>query len=113
MSRDSQTLLDLARASSLIIQFAEGTDKISFMNNVEKQSAVLYQVAILGEAVKRLSKEFRASNPEIAWSSIAGMRDKLIHDYNEVDLELVWRVATENVPEFRAALEPLLPIEEE
>jgi uncharacterized protein with HEPN domain len=73
---------------------------------------MLYQFLILGEAVKRLSPEFRIQYSEVPWSSIAGMRDRLIHNYDEVNLDRVWETARIDVPNFLAMIEPLLPVEE-
>lgn len=112
MPRDKQTIRDISRACRLILQFQQDTDKTAFLNNVEKQSAILYQFTILGEAVKRLSLDFRVQHSEIPWSSIAGMRDKLIHDYDGVNLERVWRTAEENIPVLLAMIEAL-PAQEE
>lgn len=113
MSRDNQTLLDLARSARLIIEFQQGIDKTALANDIKTQSAILYHFLILGEAVKRLSLEFRTRHAEIPWSSIAGMRDKLIHNYDEVNLDRVWETAQADVPNFLAMIEPLLPAEEE
>ncbi len=113
MSRDNQTLLDLARSARLIIEFQQGIDKTALANDIKTQSAILYHFLILGEAVKRLSLEFRTRHAEIPWSSIAGMRDKLIHNYDEVNLDRVWETAQADVPNFLVMIEPLLPAEEE
>lgn len=113
MSRDNQTLLDLARSARLIIEFQQGIDKPALATDIKTQSAMLYHFLILGEAVKRLSPEFRLTHPEIPWSSIAGMRDRLIHDYDEIDLEQVWDTSQTDVPNFLAMIKPLLPVEEE
>ena len=113
MSRDNQTLLDLARSARLIIEFQQGIDKAALATDIKTQSAMLYHFLILGEAVKRLSPEFRLQHLEIPWSSIAGMRDRLIHDYDEIDLEQVWDTSQTDVPIFLAMIEPLLPVEEE
>ncbi len=53
---------------------------------------------IIGEATKQVSKEFRTKNPDIPWADMAGMRDKLIHNYIDVDLDIVWDTATTDVP---------------
>ena len=113
MSRDNQTLLDLARSARLIIEFQQGIDKATLATDIKTQSAMLYHFLILGEAVKRISPEFRLQHPEIPWSSIAGMRDKLIHNYDEINLGRVWDTSQIDVPNFLAMIEPLLPVEEE
>jgi len=64
---------------------------------------------VIGEAVKRLSQDFRTRHPEIPWTLIAGMRDKLIHGYDIVDLDEVWKTADADVPDLLSLLEPLLP----
>jgi uncharacterized protein with HEPN domain len=65
---------------------------------------VIRELEVLGEAAKRLSAEFRGSCPEIPWKQVAGMRDRLIHGYDDIDLETVFRVATEEVPGFFVVL---------
>ena len=67
---------------------------------------------VIGEAVKRLSPEFRQAHMDIPWSAIAGMRDHLIHGYDIVDMEEVWKTATVDVPDLLTALEPLVPPQE-
>ena len=109
MNRDNASLLDIARAARLVIEFSQGADKAGFRADVKTQSAVMHQLLVMGEAVKRLSDEFLEAHPEIPWSQAARMRDKLIHGYDVVDLEEVWRTATTDVCEFLSMLEPLLP----
>lgn len=109
MSRDEATLLDVARALRLIVEFTRDLHADMFFEDIKTQSAVLHQLLVLGEAVKRLSPAFRNTHPEIPWSLIAGMRDNLIHEYDSADLEEVWRTAQRDVPHLLYALEPLLP----
>jgi uncharacterized protein with HEPN domain len=87
MHRDEATLLDIATAARLVSKFTEGMDRGDFLDDIKTQSSVLHQLMVLGEAVKRLSDDFRARHPEIPWTLMAGMRDKLIHGYDIVDLE--------------------------
>lgn len=68
---------------------------------------------VMGEAVKRLSQDFRVHHDAIPWWPIAGMRDKLIHAYDIVDLEEVWETVTADVPVLLSLLTPLLPQEDD
>ncbi len=109
MERDKAPLLDIARAARFVLEFKTGMDKAAFLADFKTQSAVLYQLMVIGEAVKRLSHEFCSRHPLIPWSLIAGMRDKMIHGYDIVDLEEVWRTAEIDVPALLSQIEPLLP----
>lgn len=112
MPRDSAAVLDIARAARLVVEFTNGMDHDAFLKDAKTQSAVLHQLLILGEAVKRLSSEFRAGHPAIPWELIAGMRDRLIHEYNAVDLSEVWSTAQRDVPDLLRHVETLLPADE-
>jgi len=109
---DDATLLDIAQAARRIVSFVQGVDEASFAANEEKHWAVVAQLHIIGEAVTHLSAEFRSSHPEIEWAKISGMRNRLIHGYDKIRWDLVWRTATENVPQLLEQIEPLLPAEE-
>jgi uncharacterized protein with HEPN domain len=112
MPRDEAILLDIARAAHLVLEFQQGLDKSAFLNDIKTQSAILHQLMVLGEAVKRLSPEFRSRHPEIPWLLIAGMRDRLIHGYDIVDLNRVWKTAIADIPDLLAQITPLLPKQE-
>ena len=111
MPRDDALMLDIARAGRLVQEFTKGMDKEAFLTDVKTQSAPLHQFMVLGEVVKRLSPTFRSRYSQIPWSLIAGMRDRLIHKYDEVDLDLVWQTVERDVPEVLRFIEPLLPSE--
>jgi uncharacterized protein with HEPN domain len=109
MSRDDATLLDILKAARLVVQFKRKLAKKAFLRDIKTQSAILHQLLVIGEAVKRLSEDFRARHPEIPWARIAGMRDKLIHQYDAVDLDEVWKTVTTDIPPLITFLEPLVP----
>jgi uncharacterized protein with HEPN domain len=109
LPRDEAHLLDILKAARLAVEFKGRADKDAFLADAKTQSAVLHQLLVIGEAVKRLSREFRAAHPEVPWKLIAGTRDKLIHFYEGVDLEEVWKMLTSDLPELIHLIEPLAP----
>jgi len=111
MSRDNATLLDILKAARLVTEFKGKLAKKAFLRDIKTQSAILHQLLVIGEAVKRLSEDFRARHREIPWLRIAGMRDKLIHAYDAVDLDEVWKTTTKDIAPLISFLEPLVPQE--
>ena len=67
--------------------------------------AVVRSLEVLGEAAKRIPQSVRESHQDVPWGRIAGLRDKLIHGYFDVDLEIVWKIATTDAPNLRRVLE--------
>jgi uncharacterized protein with HEPN domain len=107
MSRDQEAIIDIIESIKLILHYVEGVNQESLAANYEKQDAILRRITIIGEATKRLSPEFRQKHSDIPWKKIAGMRDVITHDYDEIDLTEIWTVITENIPELLKYLENL------
>lgn len=107
MNRDKASLLDIVNSGKRVLFFAEGLDKSELEKNEEKQSAILYQVIVMGEATKRLSPDFREQHSEIPWKDIAGMRDILAHQYDKINFQTLWDVITKDIPELLGLLESL------
>lgn len=80
----------------------------SFLQNSMIQDAVIRNFEIIGEATKKLDNDFRVKYPEIEWKKIAGMRDKLIHDYIGVDLWAVWAVVENIIPNLKRQIAIIL-----
>jgi uncharacterized protein with HEPN domain len=81
-----------------IESFMRNISKNDFLRNIEKQSAVIRQIEIIGEAIRNLPFEFKEKYPAIAWKEIAGMRDKLVHHYFGIDLNTIWNTVKEDIP---------------
>lgn len=108
MKEDRLYLEHILQSVNRIIKYTKGLSEKDFDTDDMAQDAVIRQLEIIGEATKRLSKEFRESNPSIPWKDMAGMRDILIHDYLNVDLNIVWKTAKEYIPPLKSAIEKLL-----
>ncbi len=87
-------------------------DASGFQSDATLQRAFVRSLEVIGEATKRLPPEFHASHPQVDWRGMAGMRDRLIHGYFGVDLELVWDVVGSRIPELERVLGPLLRADE-
>ena len=111
MSDDRAHALDMLNAAGAIVRFVGGRTQDAFLADDLVQSAVLYQFTVLGEACRRVSAAFRETNPAVDWSGIAGFRNKIVHDYDEIDLDVVWDILQRDLPRAIAALEPLVPKE--
>lgn len=99
---------DILRAMETIQSFVAGMDFDAFNHDVKTKSAVLAQLAMMGEAAKLLPQPIRAANPDVAWKKMSGMRDRLIHGYFRVDFALVWHTITEILPAEKRVIEAII-----
>ncbi len=84
------------------------TGYADFAANTMAQDAVLRNLEVMGEATKQLSLDLRERHPDIPWRRIAGLRDVLIHDYMGVDLDEVWNVVEQHIPQLRSRITAIL-----
>jgi uncharacterized protein with HEPN domain len=98
-------MLDAARKT---LAFTNGRSRNDLDADEQLTLAVVRLLEIIGEAAKKVTAETRAAHPEIPWREIVGTRDRLIHGYFDVDLDVVWSIATGDLPGLAAALEAIL-----
>lgn len=109
--RDAALLLDMMLAAGDALSFVAGLDERAFLASGLHQSAVIRKLEVMGEAAGKVSKSFCAAHEEIPWREMTGLRHRLIHGYDDVRLDIVWRVVTETLPGLIAILRPLIPPE--
>jgi len=100
-----EQMLDTVRRIRAIVR---GRSRPAFDIDEVTQLALLHLIQMLGEAASRVSAPYRAEHPEFPWAEMVGMRNRIVHGYDHVDPEMVWRVATEDVEPVVAALERTL-----
>jgi uncharacterized protein with HEPN domain len=108
MKKDKTYLRHILDAISDIEKFTTGITENEFYDNKEKQYAILRALEIIGEASKNLSKELRAQYPGVPWRDLAGMRDKLIHQYFGVKMVLVWDTVEDKLPKLKTQILEIL-----
>jgi len=92
----------------LILDYTKGMSEKDFLENKLIQDASIRNFEIIGEAAKNISNNFKVKYPKIEWKKMAGMRDKLIHDYIGVDLWAVWAVIENTLPGLKSEISQLL-----
>ena len=105
---DSVYLLHIRDAIEKIQGYTREVTQQSFHSNTLVQDAVIRQIEIIGEATKRISEKTRTPHSDIPWQDIAGMRDKLIHDYFGVDIEKVWLTVQVDIPLLKKQISEIL-----
>jgi uncharacterized protein with HEPN domain len=108
MRRDAAAIVDMLESARAIQDFTARLDEAGFMESRLVRAAVLYQLTVIGEAVRRVSPSTRLAHPEVPWLGISNMRNVLVHDYDDVRLPRVWMIVTRQVPLLIAALDPIV-----
>ena len=103
-------LHDIQNSVTKIYKYTTNIDYQEFVSNDMVKDAVERNFEIIGEAVKNLSEDFRNKYPNIPFKQIAGMRDKLIHDYFGVDYEIVWKTIKDKLPQFNDDITTLIDL---
>ena len=101
-------LKDILNSIKLIESYSEDISKREFLENQEKQDAIINRLMIIGEATKLLSDDIRKKYSDIPWSKMAGMRDIMIHRYHGVDLEIVWETIEEELMDVKKKINKII-----
>jgi uncharacterized protein with HEPN domain len=109
MKRDFKDYIqDILSSLEEVEEFTEGLDFEDFLKDRKTINAVIRSLEIIGEAAKKIPEDLRNGHPEMPWKRMTGMRDKLIHEYHGVDLEIVWAVIKEELPPLKPLIEKVL-----
>ena len=99
---------DMLEAGEKIRRYSGGMTQVEFEADEKTADAVVRNMEIIGEAATRLPEEFRTQHGEIEWLKIVGLRNRIVHGYFGVDLEIVWRIIEHDLPAFEGSLRNLL-----
>lgn len=105
---EREFLADIKEAIHRILSYSENFDFEKFLTDTKTQDAVVRNIEIIGEAVKNLSDDFRNRYPDVPWKNIAGMRDKLIHHYFGVNIDIIWDIVEIELPKLEKQINKIL-----
>jgi uncharacterized protein with HEPN domain len=108
MRDDLVYLMHIRDSLREVRQFIADESYESFLENRMMQNAVMRSFEVVGEAARRVSPEFRGAHPEVPWRLLGDFRNKLSHDYFGLDLDVIWKTATEDAPGLLAQIESLI-----
>lgn len=100
-------LVDIAERIRRITASASA-GREAFFFSTEKQDSILHNLQLLGESVRRISVDLKERHPEVPWREIAAFRNVVVHDYLSLDLDLVWQIVTDRIPELRRQIERIV-----
>jgi len=98
MQRDLQFLLDMLQSAELIMTYTAQCSKDEFIEDVQLQDSVIRRLLVIAEAARRVSVATRQTLPNVSWQEINGIRNRLVHDYDDINLNIVWDVVQAEIP---------------
>lgn len=108
MPHDKSYFFDILESAKLAVEYLSNTSFEEFLKDTSKQDAVIRRIEIIGEASNRISEESKSIYIHLPWQEMKGMRNLLIHEYDEVDLKDVWYTVKNDLPALIAEIEKIL-----
>ena len=109
MSRDDAYLLDILQAARLATEYLHDATLEGFLDDVRLQDSVIRRLEIIGEAARRVSEQTRSQHPDLPWREMVTLRNIVIHEYDNVDLTIVWDTVKKDLPPLIGALDQIVP----
>lgn len=110
MQRDRVYMLDILEASKLAVSYIGNKSRDDFLNDCQCQDAAIRRLEIIGEAARRISDETQAAFPHLPWREMIGMRNIMIHEYDDIDLDTVFKTVQKDLPPLIKSLEEILKL---
>ena len=103
--RNEIILLKMQGYTEKILRYCQGMDYQAFIENEMTVEACVFNLSQIGELANKVEQSFRESHPKIMWRELYGLRNRIVHDYEGVNLKLVWQIISEDVPELQGYLQ--------
>jgi uncharacterized protein with HEPN domain len=113
MFRDKSSLIDILNSCESIERFIGNKSKNDFYNDEMMQEAIIRKIEIIGEATNRVSEDLKNRYPDFPWKKMIAMGNIMIHMYDELELDIVWSTATNDIPLLQNRVKELIPLVEE
>jgi len=108
MQRDREYIIDILESAKLAIDYIGEKSKEDFFLDNQCQDAVVRRIEVIGEAARRISDETRTAYTELPWSDMIGMRNLMVHEYDDIDIAIVWETVINDLPLLIDSLEKIL-----
>ena len=109
MNKDPEILLRHILESIEALQgYLSGIDEAGYLASMEKQDAAERRLQVVGEAIVQLPNDFKNAHPDIPWTKVAGLRNRLVHEYFDIDHKLVWNILEKSLPEFKEQIKKII-----
>ncbi|MCI0449459.1 MAG: DUF86 domain-containing protein [Chlorobi bacterium] len=108
MQKDNAYLLDILQSAKIALSHLEGKEFSNYESDIKTQDAVIRRLEMIGEAANRVSEETQKTYKDLPWQKMKSMRNFLIHEYDDIDLKIVWDTVYKNLPDLISELEKIV-----